>query len=150
VSDGARGLGLSLAVGSAATAHAGDGFASAALSYGLRLDARLAGPLSLVLGYEGWAHRPEPDVLPRPLGAVTAGLQWWLVPFLYLRAGVGAGVLGPCSGEEGWYPAAGAAAGLDFRVAAHGSVFVELAGISVRLPRSDWNTATVNVGVSFF
>ncbi len=141
---------LTLSLGSRTGEDTVSGERNTAFAYGARLGLRLVDGLMLTGEYAGAAPSPECRPTAGPLGTATAGLQWFLLPFFYLRGAGGAAFVGHDSPDAGTYAAAVAAAGLDIPVGSHLALNLEAAGTTARLCCSNWSALTLSVGMTLF
>jgi hypothetical protein len=129
-----------------------------AMSYGVRLGYRLLQKLSLELGMEGTrASTGGAGTSPYPLPSqnlYTLGLQYRLLPTLYLRCAVGTGMMNAPSALPGSADAQGAAfvGGLGFEIVhgRHAAIGLEADASDTRYARDSWQTGELGLVLAMF
>ena len=149
---------LSLSGGFAYSAGADVATVGSGGAFGARLGAGLVDRLSLTVGFEGTSsRRGGQDEFE---GAALVGLQWYPVPFLYLRGSVGAGTVSYANPQGDSYyaggasnvlhPAMSAALGLELGDSAGFAFGLEGVSTWIHVPGEDWNSVQLNLVLSFF
>jgi hypothetical protein len=136
----------------------GPGESELALTYVLRFGIGLAPNLSLVLGFEGaGTNSVNPDSgLDSWLKQETflIGVQYHFVRGLYVRGAVGEGSISETTDYDRYSGGSGVALsgaiGYEFLQSQHVSLALDLNGSTTRYARESWETAGLNLAVSFF
>ena len=138
---------------------AGPGERSLAMSYQLfRLGLGLNERLAIVLGFAGVGTSSVNPLTMRDSWLKqdlwSAGLQVNLMPRLYVRGGMGIGLVSESVGDRTFSGGRGlaveAAVGWELLQMRHLAMAVELNGSNTHYPRESWQTAGLQVAVSLF